>query len=481
MKVAHIIIFLYTLVVGLRRVIFIATKTIIIVVFNTYRLLKYIINKYLHEQSKKQIEFLRRNRNLQKIYENTFNNHIPNTTFSPKNSQKSEINFQKSDNQINKAISKSYHSNEEKNKNEFNYDSEKIIKKPNLLKPLNYEFKDEEVKLDLSSLPEKSSLDILEDNSYISKRYTNKISTNSPINIVDQSSKKINKEERSDLIKKRELRSYTDISSSHYDNIIANLKRLNKCILESKIFIDNEEFRTRDFYKEDTKEIMLSYKTLFKFNYEIFEKKEPIFIFDLFNSIYPVFKYFKKAYQKNIAMYLIKRGVPIKLARKFVLNIKEYGELLNLEEIINLKEFYDPVSFFTEVELKTFKKFSPKIDSEVIKAFKNINYKKFIFTIGDLKIIKSVLFSLGLDNFINGIFYLDYTEKSIPTKKSIFLYEMIDIMVQNNKIFYFDSSVTNIKLAKERGWNVFPVDHIAFKNNMNSILKFIGFKLGTDK
>lgn len=222
-------------------------------------------------------------------------------------------------------------------------------------------------------------------------------------------------------------------------------------------------------------EIMLSYKNINNFKINMFPKNEPVMIFDLFNTIYPIMDHHGREYRGNIFTYLCRKGVDTETAMNVSKRrIIEYGEVQAIKSVLPSRNLYSSSEYFNEVDYKTFRKVTLGIDNEIVEVFKKIQSKKFIFSNGEISLVRNVLMSLGIEDLIDGIFYLDYHDESIPSKGSEYPYELINIHLPTNKIYYFDDSEKNIIIARRRGWNAFKVNQDYLKRKLFGVMKYLG-------
>ncbi len=179
-----------------------------------------------------------------------------------------------------------------------------------------------------------------------------------------------------------------------------------------------------------------------------------IFIFDYDNVLYPADLGIIEKIDDKIAEFIkIKLNVSIEKAhniRKDYYN--KYGttiEGLKLHHNINPKEYFD---FILDIDL-TLKK-----DSDLINLLNHIEGDKFIFSNGLKRYIKKGLKMLGIHEFFNEIFDIEFFSFSgKPNKES---YKKVNqyikkIYPNENDIIFIDDRLINLYPACNLGWKCF--------------------------
>ncbi|WUR03067.1 putative nucleotide phosphatase [Vairimorpha necatrix] len=199
------------------------------------------------------------------------------------------------------------------------------------------------------------------------------------------------------------------------------------------------------------------------------KKNEPVFIFDIDDTLYKMSSDMQKAEYKSWMTVFDHLNNP-------KITDKTFHEILNSSPMQGggfYKLFEKTVkeaetlrgNFKYEVYLSK--------DASLREVLLDLKYKKYCFTNGSKSRSQSILRCLGLEDCFDGVVCIDDTEMGTRGKPFAFSYEFIIELLKiedNPNIYFFDDSKFNIEKAKEYNWRCYKIEK---DTNLVEIIKKI--------
>lgn len=179
---------------------------------------------------------------------------------------------------------------------------------------------------------------------------------------------------------------------------------------------------------------------------------EKILVFDIDNTLYCSSLGFDKVIKKKINDYAVRLGIKENIADVCSKYTKEYGLALK-GLLVNYPET-DPEEFFRNVEGDTNISDYIRKDEELIEIFEELkDYKMYCFTNAHYTHAMNVLNVMGLTKYFSGVFYCNYTScGTFLCKPDVQAYKLVDNMLDNKKIYFYDDVQGNVDAGNACGW-----------------------------
>ncbi|KAK9478264.1 HAD-like domain-containing protein [Lipomyces japonicus] len=184
-----------------------------------------------------------------------------------------------------------------------------------------------------------------------------------------------------------------------------------------------------------------------------------VFFFDIDNCLYPRSYKIHDIMAKLIDDYFMER-LNLSFNDASILHQKYYKEYgLAIEGLVRHHEI-DPLEYNSKVDdalpIAQVLKPDPKL-KEFLLSFDKSKVKLWLFTNAYKTHAQRVIKALDIENIFEGVTFCDYSEPILICKPKPEMFEraMKDAGVSSNdKCYFIDDSYTNIKGAKEFGWNL---------------------------